>query len=152
MNAPVPISSVPLHILVAECAVRAGFKSPAADHAQKRIDLTEELVLHPDATFMITVAGDSMVNIGICEGDYILVDRAIQPGHGMIVLAVVDGEFTLKRLYKQGKVVRLIAENDAYAPIDFEEGQEMGVWGVVTNSFRRHYQTKKKKRHVKAAA
>lgn len=152
MNAPIPVSSFPLEVLLAECTVRAGFTSPAADHAQKRIDLTKELVLHEDATFVINVAGDSMVNIGIVEGDFVLVDKAIQAEHGMIVLAVVDGEFTLKRLYKVGKVVRLMAENDAYPPMDFVEGQEMSIWGVVTNSFRRHYVTRKQKRHVKAAA
>lgn len=151
MNVPVLVSSDSLHILVAECAVRAGFPSPAADHTQKRIDLTEELVIHPDATFIVEVGGDSLKNIGIYEGDFVMVDRAIQAEHQMIVLAVVDGEFTLKRLFKKSKVIRLIAENDAYPPIDFVEGQEMSIWGVVTNSFRRHYKTKKK-RDAKAAA
>lgn len=86
-----------------------------------------------------------MKNIGIYDGDIIVVDRSIEAVHGLIVLAEVDNEFTVKRLYKRGKVVRLLSENDDYPPIEFAEGQQLEIWGVVTRSLRSHYQNSKKK-------
>lgn len=125
--------------------VPAGFPSPAADHSQQRIDLSQELILHPNATFLFRVIGDSMIKVGIFDGDVILVDRAIEAVHDMIVLAIVDGEFTVKRLYKKDGVIRLIAENDDFPPIDFNEGQTLETWGVVTQSFRQHFVPAKRK-------
>lgn len=73
-----------------------------------------------------------MIGVGIFEGDTIIVDRSIDAKHNHIVLAVIDEDFTIKRLYKRGQVIRLIAENPEFAPIDFKEGQELRIWGVVT--------------------
>ncbi len=88
--------------------VRAGFPSPAADHTQKRIDLNEHLILNAAATFIVRVRGDSMTGIGIYEGDELLVDRSIEAKHGNIVLAVLNNEFTVKRLHRRGGVVRVV--------------------------------------------
>ncbi|MDP1705350.1 MAG: translesion error-prone DNA polymerase V autoproteolytic subunit [Sulfurimicrobium sp.] len=113
-------------------AVRAGFPSPADDYVEKRIDLNEELIQHREATFFLRVKGQSMVDAGIDDGDELIVDRAIKPEHGRIVIAAVDGELTVKRFFQRDGVVKLIAENPKYPDIEFKEGQEMLIWGVVT--------------------
>jgi DNA polymerase V len=132
MQAPIPITSIPLPLVLFDSTVMAGFPSPAADHAQKRIDLNDHLLLNREASFLFRVRGESMIGVGIFDGDTIIVDRSIEAKHNHIVLAVVDQDFTVKRLYKRGRVVRLIAENPEFAPIDFKDGQELRIWGVVT--------------------
>lgn len=134
MNTPIPITSSNLPMVLFDSTVMAGFPSPAADHAQKRIDLNDHLLLHREASFLFRVRGNSMIGVGIFDGDTIIVDRSIDAKHNHIVLAVIDEDFTIKRLYKRGKVIRLIAENPEFAPIDFKEGQEqeLRIWGVVT--------------------
>jgi len=134
---PVPIACLKTLLTLFEASVVAGFPSPAADHAQRRIDLNDHLLIHRDASFLFRVKGDSMKNVGIFEGDTIIVDRSIEPQHNHIVLAVVDTEFTVKRLHRQGRVVRLLPENEAYEPITFKDGQELTVWGVVTVNLRK---------------
>lgn len=132
MSAPIPISDVPLLLRQFRASVPAGFPSPAADHAQQRVDLNAHLLLNQAASFLFRVTGDSMNGIGIYDGDTLIVDRSITPRHGQVVLAIVDEEFTVKRLHKRGGVIRLLAENPAFAPIDFRDGQELRIWGVVT--------------------
>lgn len=112
--------------------VQAGFPSPAEDDRETELDLNTLLVEHPEATFLLRVSGHSMTDAGIDDGDVLVVDRAQDPVHGRIVIAVVDGEFTVKRLYRRGGKIRLEAANPDYPPIVFHEGQEASVWGVVT--------------------
>jgi len=115
--------------------IPAGFPSPADDHVEDRIDLNEELIRNPPATFMIRVEGNSMIDANIFSGDILIVDRSIDARDGHVIVAVVDGKFTVKRLsIKPGKV-RLLPENPdpTYQPIEFQDGQELIVWGVVTN-------------------
>jgi DNA polymerase V len=118
------------------CRVAAGFPSPADDHLEGPLDLNEHLVAHPAATFVVTVEGDSMAGAGIRDGDLLVVDRAREARDGSIVVAVVDGELTVKRLRKGRKGVRLEAENPAYPAIVFHEGKELVVWGVVAHAIR----------------
>jgi DNA polymerase V len=134
---PVPVALHPLVLSIFQNSVPAGFPSPAADHTQKRIDLNEHLLLNHEASFMFRVTGDSMMRIGIFNGDTIIVDRSIEPQHNHIVLAVVDEEFTVKRLYKRKGIVRLLPENPAFEAIDFRDGQELRIWGVVTYNLRK---------------
>ncbi len=117
--------------------VPAGFPSPADDYVEGSLDLNEHLVAHREATFFLRVQGHSMSGAGISDGDLLVVDRALEAGHGDIVVAVVDGELTVKRLWRRGARVRLVAENPAYAPIELKDGQELAVWGVVTAIVRR---------------
>jgi DNA polymerase V len=121
-------------MLLDECSwsVSAGFGSPAADHTRKRIDLNKHLIYNGDATHVFRVAGDSMTGIGIYEGDRLLIDRSIEPKHNNIVLAVLNNEFTVKRFYKRGGVVKLVAENPLYPAIIIKEADDFTVWGVVT--------------------
>lgn len=116
----------------------AGFPSPAGDYAEKGLDLNEYLVRNPPATFMFEVRGDSMIGASIDDGDRVVVDRSLDPRHNDIVVAVVNGEYTLKRFISQQGRVELHAENPAYPPILFVEGDELVVWGVVVGVVRRY--------------
>lgn len=129
---PIQIQSSPMLLDACGWAVAAGFPSPAADHTQKRIDLNEQLVRNKAATFLFKVKGDSMTGVGIYANDMLVVDRSIDPKHNNIVLAVLNNDFTVKRLYKRGGVVKLVAENPIYPPIIIKEGDDFTVWGVVT--------------------
>ncbi|VFR81127.1 Error-prone repair protein UmuD [plant metagenome] len=116
----------------------AGFPSPAADHAIERISLDQVLIQHPLATYVVTVKGDSMRDAGIDDGDRLLVDRAIRPAqHRHIVVAMIDGELTLKRLFKRGGVVKLEAANPTYPDIRIEAFSELVIWGVATTCIKR---------------
>ena len=97
----------------------------------KRIDLMEQLVQHPQATFMLRIRGESMRDAGIFDGDVVLVDRAITPGHGQVVVAVIDGEFVCKTLYQRAGRIKLKAANVTFADIIPKEGQTLEIWGVV---------------------
>jgi DNA polymerase V len=116
----------------------AGFPSPAADYVEDGLDLNEYLVRNKPASFMFTVKGDSMMNAGIVEGDKVIVDRSINAKSKDIVVAVVNGEYTIKRLFKSTSKVELRPENPAYQPIVFKEGCELEIWGVVVGVVRRY--------------
>ncbi|WP_382322386.1 LexA family protein [Hydrogenophaga sp. UC242_50] len=117
--------------------VRAGFPSPAEDFSVNRLDLTQILVTHPQATFLLRVAGTSMRDAGIDDGDTLVVDRAIKPHHGQVVVAVVDGEFTVKYLHQRAGRVRLKAANPTFPDIVPRDGQTIEVWGVVSSCIKR---------------
>lgn len=136
---PIPITAVPLSLQGFIATVSAGFPSPAADHSQKRIDLNDHLIRNKEATFLFRVRGDSMTGIGIYDGDTLLVDRSLDPRHNTIVLAVLNNEFTVKRLYRRGGVVKLLSENPIYPPIQIKQGEELSVWGVVTFNLHKLY-------------
>lgn len=135
---PIPVSMTPLWLKAARLSVAAGFPSPAEDHQVERIELMAQLVKHPQATFYVRIQGDSMRDAGILDGSVVLVDKAIKPRHGQIVIAVVDGDFTCKRLYQRGTSVRLKAENPAYPDIVPKEAQTLEVWGVVVATIHQH--------------
>lgn len=135
---PLPVSPAPLWVQHVRTKVAAGFASPAEDHQVDRIDLMRQLVRHPQATFFVRVQGDSMQGAGILDGSVVLVDKAIKPLHGHIVVAVVDGDFTCKRLFSRGGRMRLKAENPTYPDIVPREGQLVEVWGVVVAHIHQH--------------
>lgn len=116
--------------------VAAGFPSPADDHLEGPLDLNEHLVPHPAATFVVRVAGDSMTGAGIRDGDLLVVDRSREAKSGAIVVAVVDGELTVKRLRIGKKGIRLEPENPAYPPLEVREGADLVIWGVVAHAIR----------------
>jgi DNA polymerase V len=134
---PVPVSLVPHLLVELEGHVRAGFPSPAGDLGAKRVDVLEELLIHPQASYWLSVRGDSMAQFGIWDRDTLLVDRAIRPAHGHIVVAVLDNEFVCKSLYKRGGVVKLRAGNPTFPDIVPKEGQTLEIWGVVLTAFKR---------------
>lgn len=117
--------------------VPAGFPSPADDYIEGQLDLNEYFVQHPSATFYVRVTGDSMQGAGIFPGDILIVDRSLEAVHGSVVIAVVNDELTVKRLYRQGATVALHAENPAFPAITFQEGMELVIWGVVSGVTRK---------------
>jgi len=114
--------------------VPAGFPSPADDSVEERIDLNAHLIKHPAATFFLRVKGHSMTGAGIFDGDLVIVDRSLEPVHGSVVIAVVDGELTIKRLARlPGGGIELRPENPEYPVLRLKEFQELNLWGVVTD-------------------
>ncbi|MCI1186905.1 translesion error-prone DNA polymerase V autoproteolytic subunit [Hymenobacter sp. DH14] len=124
-----PTREVPLF----GCLIPAGFPSPADDHLDPAFDLTRFLFRNPASTFLARVSGDSMTGAGIHPGDLVAVDRALQPGHGSIVVAVVEGEHTIKRLQLRAGQPWLVAENSRYPPLPVSAEAGLLVWGVVTH-------------------
>ena len=116
-------------------AVAAGFPSPADDFLEFDLSLDKKLIKHPSATFFVRVNGTSMVNAKIFDGSILLIDRAEKIKNGDIVLAVVDGDFTVKRYRKYGETVLLYPENKNMRPIKIVQGSESYVWGKVMWSF-----------------
>jgi DNA polymerase V len=113
--------------------VSAGFPSPAADYLQRNLSLDEHVTRHASSTYYIRVYGRSMIYANIFDGDILVVDRAITAFHDAIVVAIIDGEFTVKRMLKTESGITLKAENPAYPPIHIIEGMDFEVWGVVTH-------------------
>jgi DNA polymerase V len=117
-------------------SVEAGFPSPADDHIEQHLNLHELMVTHPAATYLCRGHGDSMTELGIGNGDLLVVDRSIKPKHGSVVIAAVDGQFTCKVLDLLQR--RLLAANAKYASIPILEDMELMIEGVVTYSIRCH--------------
>ena len=118
------------------CTASCGFPSPADDYLDRPLDFNELIIENPAATFAVRAAGLSMTGAGIYPGDIVVVNRARNVAHENIILALVDGEFTIKRYLVRAGVVTLHAENPDYRDIVIEEGREFEVWGVVTRSIR----------------
>ena len=116
--------------------VAAGFPSPADDYLDRPLDFNELLVENPAATFAVRVAGESMTGAGLYPGDIAVVNRARNPVSGNVVLALIDGDFTIKRYRRRGVHIRLAAENPKFSDIVISEGVTFEVWGVVTHSIR----------------
>ncbi|MFC1844994.1 LexA family protein [Thermodesulfobacteriota bacterium] len=112
--------------------VSAGFPSPADDYLDLKLDLNEHLVKNPAATFFVRVAGDSMTGAGINDNDILIVDRSLEPSSNNIVIAVVNGELTVKRLIKKKNSCLLFAENPAYPPLTINDDTPLEIWGVAT--------------------
>lgn len=115
--------------------VPAGFPSPAQDYVEKTLDLNELCIRHPAATFFVRVEGDSMTEEGIFPGDVLVVDRSLTAKHDDIVVASVDGEFTVKTLATRPRIA-LIPGNKSYKAIEFTEGDQLEIFGVVTGVVR----------------
>lgn len=112
--------------------VRAGFPNPAEDARGLPLDLNDLVVRNPVSTYYLQVEGDSMTGAGIVHGDIVVVDKSLQPKSGDIVVASVDGDFTLKHLKRDGQKAWLVAANPAYPPIALHEAADAQLWGVVT--------------------
>lgn len=112
-------------------AVPAGFPSPAEDYLEKSLDLNELVAPRPEATFFVRVSGDSMIGAGIHHDDILVVDRSLAPCNGNVVIACVEGEFTVKRLHRTGDTLELAPENVDYDPIMLTPETDFEIWGVV---------------------
>lgn len=121
------------HLPLFSSKVAAGSPTALEDHVEVHIDLNEFLVKNPPRTFLVRAFGESMIDAGIHENDMLIVDRDIPPTHGKIVIAAVDGLLTVKRLHKNKNQLLLMPENKKFKPIEIKEGNEIFIWGVVTN-------------------
>lgn len=111
--------------------VSAGFPSPADDYIDKNLDLNDYMIKHPAATYLLKVSGNSMIDAGISSGDILVVDRSIEPSDSKIVVAIINGDFTLKRFRKIDNKIFLYPENAQFKPIEIKEEMECQIWGVV---------------------
>lgn len=127
------LSSLALPLFLSK--VPAGFPSPADDHLEASIDLNQQYIQNPPATFFVKVKGHSMTGAGIQDGDMLVVDRSLTPRHGSIVVAVVDGEVTVKSLDLSNNQIWLRARNPDYADLPIKDGMELHIWGVVAHVF-----------------
>jgi len=133
LSTPIPLEKcTSLKLPLVSASVEAGFPSPADDHMERGIDLNEELIRNPVATFFVRVKGESMRDAGIHSGDTLIVDKSVTPADRQIVVAMIDGEFTVKRFRKRNGKIFLEAENPAFDPIEVGEDQELTIWGSVT--------------------
>ena len=129
-----PIADAPIvNTPIFTSRVQAGFPSPADDYLEDQLDLNKHLIHHQEATFFVRAQGESMLNAGIHPGDILVVDKSLIAKSGKIVIAVVDGEFTVKRLYKYKGKITLKAENPDFDDIVINAGNELIIWGVVTS-------------------
>ncbi|MGB8702815.1 MAG: translesion error-prone DNA polymerase V autoproteolytic subunit [Thermosynechococcaceae cyanobacterium] len=128
-----PLHSDPFSLNLYQQPVSAGYPSPAEDYIEGKLDLNLHLIKNPAATFYVRVSGDSMTGAGIHNGDLLVVDRSLDAVSGRIVIAVLNGELTVKRLCVEDDRLVLKAENDDYPPIDVNEPQDLCIWGVATS-------------------
>lgn len=141
-NAKRILNSKPVQISVASERISAGFPSPAQDYVEQKIDLNSFLVTNELATFIVEVNSQSMLNAGIDIDDKLIVDRSIDAVHDDIVVAMIDNDFTVKRLQLE-PAVYLKAENPEFSDIHLKDGQELLIWGVVTNIIKTTRKRKK---------
>jgi DNA polymerase V len=123
--------SEPLAIPLFESRIPAGFPSPADDYMELKLDLNKYLIKHPAATFYARVKGNSMLDAGIHDGDMLIVDRALEPREKDVVVCILDGEFTVKRVGFRNGDLYLLPANDAYKPIRVSRENTFQIWGVV---------------------
>lgn len=121
-----------MHIPLYSTSISAGFPSPAESYVEKKIDLNKELIEHPAATFFVRVEGDSMEGAGIQNQDILIVDRSLEALSNKVVVAVVQGEFTVKRLKKEKGRIFLLPENLKYKPLEITKEMDFSIWGIVT--------------------
>ena len=135
---PIPIAmrQVPLWLPELLGHVQAGVPSPADDLGESDIDLVRPLITHPQATYLLRARGTSMIEAGIFDNDILIVNKALKPRHQDVVVAVVDGEFTVKYLYQRAGQIKLKAANRTFPDITPKDGQTIEVWGVVTSTIK----------------
>ena len=112
--------------------IPAGFPSPAQDYIEATLDLNEHLISHPAATFFVKVQGFSMINAGIYPDDMLIVDRALEAVSGKVIVAIFEGDLTIKRLLIENEKWFIVPENEEFSPIEITEETDFSVWGVVT--------------------
>lgn len=125
------IMTYPCEIPLVSSAVHAGFPSPADDFLEGKLDLNQYLIHHPSATYYVRVKGESMINAGIHDGDLLIVDRSLEPWDNKVVIAIVDGQLTVKRLKKTKNKFLPIAENPEFPAIEVNEENNVSIWGGI---------------------
>jgi DNA polymerase V len=133
---PIPAIQAPLLVSLICNKVQAGFPSPAEDLGVVRLDLSKLIGADEEDAYFMWVSGDSMVQFGIFDGDLVLIRKRKRPRHGQIVIACLDRDFLVKKLYKKPDGTKLQAGNPEVPDIVLQDGQTLEIWGVVTNTVR----------------
>lgn len=133
----IPETSNKIQLPLYSNSISAGFPSPADDFIDKKLDLNDYLIKNPLATFFVKVNGSSMINAGIHDGDMLIIDRSVTPSNNQIVIGVINGEFTVKRISKKNNKILLLPENDNFEPIEITEQMDFKIWGVVVYSIHK---------------
>jgi len=123
------------NLTIGDSVIPAGFPSPSDDF-HETFDIVSHIVKHPTATFFMRVAGDSMIGAGIFDGDLLVVDRSIEAESGDVVVAILNGEFTIKRFRRKGTNIELVPENPKCRKITLNEEMDFRIWGVVTGTYK----------------
>jgi DNA polymerase V len=131
-----PDYSSKLELPFFDVGISAGFPSPADDFIELTIDLNKQFIKNKDTTFFARVKGHSMKNVGIYDGDLLIIDKSLEPQNNKIAICQIDGEFTVKRIQIEDNIVWLIAENDDYKPIKVTPENDFMIWGIVIHSIK----------------
>ena len=134
---PVPVIPSTMWLNLCIGSVPAGYPSPLTEQTKELVDINGYLIRNEIATYIFRVKGNAMIDAGIFNGDVLVVDRSIEPKHNDIVLATLNNEFLVKRLYKPAGVIKLVSENPIYPPVVIKVSDDFAVWGVVTNSIHK---------------
>lgn len=140
---PDSLELLPLHLSelldlpISQSCVSAGFPSPAEDYLEDKVNLQQVLIRNPTATYLVRVRGESMRDARLHDGDILVVDRSLKPSHGHIIIGVVDGEFTVKRLLQKGARLYLQPANELFPPVEITEAMDFKPWGVVVWSLHK---------------
>jgi DNA polymerase V len=134
LSSPIPVASSPMWLNLCIGSVPAGYPSLLTEQAKELVDINSDLIRNEIATYIFRVKGNAMIDAGIFDGDVLVVDRSIEPKHNDIVLATLNNEFIVKRLYQRAGLIKLISENPIYPPLVIKERDDFAIWGVVTNS------------------
>jgi len=132
----IPDYSTEIQLPLFDTGISAGFPSPADDFIELSIDLNKHLIKNKDTTFFAKVKGHSMKNVGINDGDLLVIDKSLEPKNNRIAICQIDGEFTVKRIKIEDNVVWLIAENEDFKPIKVTKENDFMIWGIVINSIK----------------
>lgn len=128
----VPDVTDELKLPLVDAFISAGFPSPADDYLEAKLDLNHLLIQHPSSTFFARVRGNSMIDVGIHDGDILIIDKSLEPQSSSVLVCFIDGEFTVKRVQKKNGDFYLVPQNKEFAPIKIEKSSDFRLWGVVT--------------------
>jgi DNA polymerase V len=132
------LTSKRIYLPLAESKIAAGFPTPVTEYNEERLDINDIVATNPHATFYVRVSGSSMVDANIKDGDILVVDKSLEARHNDIVIAVVDGEFTVKTLYHKDGTIKLMPANPEFPEIVLQNEQELNIWGVVSYTIHKN--------------
>lgn len=127
-----------IYLPVAQSKVAAGFPTPVTEYNEERLDINDIVATNPHATFYVRVSGNSMIDASIKDGDILVVDKSLEARHNDVVIAVVDGEFTVKTLYHKDGIIKLVPANPEFPEIILQNEQELNIWGVVSYTIHKN--------------
>jgi len=128
----IPDIAEELKLPLVDAFISAGFPSPAEDYIEGKLDLNKLLIKNPSSTFFARVRGTSMIEIGIHDGDILIIDKSLEAKHNSVLICFIDGEFTVKKVQKINGDLYLIPQNKDFAPIMVSKESDFRLWGVVT--------------------